>query len=122
MSTKQSEMAGDIAAGLAESAPASAVEGASAMAEANPDIAGDVAGGVAANVGIRRKLIKVSNENNFKPIFPYPKLCGDNAAMIAMVGLEKYKMKKFDNLDLPANPRLQLDVKAKFLKGAGVKI
>ena len=28
------------------------------------------------------------------------KLCGDNAAMIAMVGLEKFKNKQFDNLDL----------------------
>ena len=81
-----------------------------------------VAGGVAANKGIREKLIKVSKENNFKPIFPELKLCGDNAAMIAMVGLEKFKAKQFDNLDLPANPRLALDESAKFLKGAGVKL
>jgi len=81
-----------------------------------------VAGGVAANEGIRNKLIKVSNENNFKPLFPDLKLCGDNGAMIAMVGLEKYKLKQFDNLDLPASPRLPLDKDAKFLKGAGVKI
>tara|TARA_Y100000590_G_scaffold456558_1_gene607374 strand:+ start:1456 stop:2529 length:1074 start_codon:yes stop_codon:yes gene_type:complete len=79
-----------------------------------------VAGGVAANNGIRKKLIKVSSENNFKSIFPDIKLCGDNAAMIAMVGLEKYKIKKFDSLNLPANPRLQLDENAKFLKGAGI--
>tara|TARA_Y100000590_G_scaffold384489_1_gene455913 strand:- start:159 stop:1232 length:1074 start_codon:yes stop_codon:yes gene_type:complete len=81
-----------------------------------------VAGGVAANKGIRKKLINVSNENNFKPIFPDLKLCGDNAAMIAMVGLEKFKAKQFDSLDLPANPRLALDENAKFLKGAGVKL
>ena len=81
-----------------------------------------VAGGVAANEGIRNQLIKVSRENNFNPIFPDLKLCGDNAAMIAMVGLEKYKIKKFDGLDLPANPRLPLDENAKFLKGAGVKL
>ena len=79
-----------------------------------------VAGGVAANKGIRNKLIELSNKNNFKPIFPDLKLCGDNAAMIAMVGLEKFKNKQFDNLDLPANPRLALDENAKFLKGAGV--
>ena len=81
-----------------------------------------VAGGVAANKGIREHLIKLANENNFKPIFPDLKLCGDNAAMIAMVGLEKYKSKKFDSFDLPASPRLPLDENAKFLKGAGVKI
>ena len=39
--------------------------------------------------------------------------------MIAMVGLEKFKSKQFDTLDLPANPRLPLDENAKFLKGAG---
>ena len=81
-----------------------------------------VAGGVAANKGIRKKLIKVSNENNFNPIFPDIKLCGDNAAMIAMVGLEKFKVKQFDSLDLPASPRLPLDENAKFLKGAGVQL
>tara|TARA_Y100001970_G_scaffold153105_1_gene187531 strand:+ start:51 stop:1124 length:1074 start_codon:yes stop_codon:yes gene_type:complete len=81
-----------------------------------------VAGGVAANKGIRAKLIKVSNENNFEPIFPDLKLCGDNAAMIAMVGLEKFRVKQFDGLDLPASPRLPLDESAKFLKGAGVKL
>ena len=79
-----------------------------------------VAGGVAANKGIRKKLIELSNKNNFNPIFPDLKLCGDNAAMIAMVGLEKFKNKQFDSLDLPASPRLPLDKNAKFLKGAGV--
>ena len=39
-----------------------------------------------------------------------------------MVCLEKYKIKKFDNLDLPVSPRLPLDNDAKFLKGAGVKL
>ena len=81
-----------------------------------------IAGGVAANKGIRKKLIKISSENNFKPIFPDLNLCGDNAAMIAMVGLEKFKVKQFDSLDLPANPRLPLDESAKFLKGAGVEL
>ena len=79
-----------------------------------------VAGGVAANKGIRKKLIEVSNENGFKVIFPDIKLCGDNAAMIALVGLEKYKIKEFNNMDLEARPRLALDASAKFLKGAGV--
>ncbi len=81
-----------------------------------------VAGGVAANKGIRNKLIEVSEENNFKIIFPDINLCSDNAAMIAMVGLEKYRLKLFDNLDFQANPRWSLDEEAKFLKGAGVKL
>ena len=81
-----------------------------------------IAGGVAANKGIRKKLIQLSNENNFEAIFPDINLCGDNAAMIGLVGLEKYKLKKFDNMDLEASPRLALDKNASFLKGSGVKI
>ena len=42
--------------------------------------------------------------------------------MIAMVGLEKFKLKQFNDLDYPAKPRWPLDEKAVFLKGAGVKI
>ncbi len=81
-----------------------------------------VAGGVAANKNIRSMLIKLCDENNFKSIFPPTNLCGDNAAMIAMVGLEKFKMKQFSNLDYPAKPRWSLDESAPFLKGAGVKL
>ena len=42
--------------------------------------------------------------------------------MIAMVGLEKYKLKQFNELDHPAKPRWPLDEHAVFLKGAGVKL
>ena len=49
-------------------------------------------------------------------------MCGDNAAMIAMVGLEKFKLKQFSDLDSPAKPRWPLDADAIFLKGAGVRL
>ena len=81
-----------------------------------------VAGGVAANKKIRSMLIKLCEANNYKSIFPPIELCGDNAAMIAMVGLEKYKLNEFNNLDYPAKPRWPLDEKAAFLKGAGVQL
>ncbi len=81
-----------------------------------------VAGGVAANERIRSMLINLCNENNYEYIFPPINLCGDNAAMIALVGLKKFKMKKFDNLDYPAKPRWPLDENASFLKGSGIKI
>ena len=81
-----------------------------------------IAGGVAANKGIRDKLNILSKENNFQTIFPDLNLCSDNAAMIAMVGLEKFKLNEFSKLDFKANPRWALDKTAKFLKGAGVKI
>ena len=81
-----------------------------------------VAGGVAANKKIKKTLEKLCTEENFKSIFPPINLCGDNAAMIAMVGLEKFKIKEFNDLDYPAKPRWALDKDAKFLKGAGVKL
>ena len=81
-----------------------------------------VAGGVAANKKIRSMLINLAIESNYKSIFPPIELCGDNAAMIAMVGLEKFKLKQFNDLDYPAKPRWPLDKDAAFLKGAGVKI
>ena len=80
-----------------------------------------VAGGVAANKKIRSMLINLCKKNNYKSIFPEIELCGDNAAMIAMVGLEKFKLKKFSNLDHPVKPRWPLDENAPFLKGAGVE-
>jgi N6-L-threonylcarbamoyladenine synthase len=42
--------------------------------------------------------------------------------MIAMVGLEKFKLKQFSKLDHPAKPRWPLDEDAVFLKGAGVNL
>ena len=81
-----------------------------------------VAGGVAANQGIKNALINLSNENEFECLFPDINLCSDNAAMIALVGLEKFKKKLFNELDFKVNPRWQLDDKAQFLKGAGIKI
>ena len=81
-----------------------------------------VAGGVAANKEIRKMLVNLCEEENYEPIFPPIEFCGDNAAMIAMVGLEKFKLKQFDNLDYPAKPRWQLDENAAFLKGAGVNL
>jgi len=81
-----------------------------------------VAGGVAANKKIREVLTNLCEEENFNAIFPPINLCGDNAAMIAMVGLEKFKLNQFNELDHPAKPRWPLDAGAVFLKGAGVKL
>ncbi len=81
-----------------------------------------IAGGVAANKNIRKMLIKLCEQENYLSIFPPIELCGDNAAMIAMVGLEKFKLKEFSQLDHPAKPRWSLDKDAAFLKGAGVRL
>ena len=79
-----------------------------------------IAGGVASNKKIRSMLVKLCNEEGYQSIFPDIELCSDNAAMIAMVGLEKFKLKKFNSLDHPVKPRWPLDADAAFLKGSGV--
>ena len=81
-----------------------------------------IAGGVASNKRIRSMLINLCKQENYESIFPPIQLCSDNAAMIAMVGLEKFKLKQFSKLDHPARPRWPLDEKAVFLKGAGVQL
>ena len=81
-----------------------------------------IAGGVAANKKIRNMLESLCKKEKFEAIFPPINLCGDNAAMIAMVGLEKFKLKQFSELDHPAKPRWQLDEDAVYLKGAGVRL
>ena len=42
--------------------------------------------------------------------------------MVAMVGLERFKLSQFNELDHPAKPRWPLDEDAPFLKGAGVRL
>ena len=81
-----------------------------------------IAGGVAANKNLREMFKTICKERGFESIFPAIELCGDNAAMIGLVGLEKYKLGLLDELNFPAKPRWQLDEGASFLKGAGVKI
>ena len=81
-----------------------------------------VAGGVAANKNIRSMLTDLCIEESYTSMFPPIEFCGDNAAMIAMVGLEKFKLNQFSNLDHPAKPRWPLDESAAFLKGAGVQL
>ena len=81
-----------------------------------------VAGGVAANKRIREVLTNLCKEENFEAIFPPINLCGDNAAMIAMVGLEKFKLNQFSELNHSARPRWPLDEDAIFLKGAGIQL
>ena len=81
-----------------------------------------IAGGVAANLKIRENLTQLSKEKKFSSIFPPINLCGDNAAMIAWAGIERYKINLIDNLEFPSKARWPLDSAAPFLKGPGLKI
>ncbi|MHA6252995.1 tRNA (adenosine(37)-N6)-threonylcarbamoyltransferase complex transferase subunit TsaD [Oceanobacillus sp. CAU 1775] len=67
-----------------------------------------VAGGVAANRGLRNELQRKFSEANIPLLIPPLHLCTDNAAMIAAAGTISFEQEKFANLDLNANPSLEL--------------
>ena len=81
-----------------------------------------VAGGVAANKSIRKNLDELSKKNNFKPIFSDLKFCGDNAAMIAWTGIQRYKKKLVNDLNVEPKSRWPLDKTAPYMKGPGLKL
>ena len=81
-----------------------------------------IAGGVAANKTIRESLKEISNKMNFKHIFPSKEFCGDNAAMIAWAGIQRYRKKLFERKKEKVRSRWPLDPKAPFLKGPGLKL
>ena len=81
-----------------------------------------VAGGVAANKTIRENLLILSNEKSFETIFPDPELCGDNAAMIAWAGIQRFKKNMIDDLNIFAKSRWPLDENAPYMKGPGLKL
>jgi len=74
-----------------------------------------VAGGVAANTAIRNALKETSAKNGFTFVAPPLKYCTDNAAMIALAGLEHYQkqgtMPRDGHADMAAlaRPRWPLD-------------
>ncbi|MBI2344577.1 tRNA (adenosine(37)-N6)-threonylcarbamoyltransferase complex transferase subunit TsaD [Candidatus Dependentiae bacterium] len=57
-------------------------------------------GGVACNKYLRKRLADTCKEFNKELFFPTPKLCTDNAGMIAFVGHYKAQQEKFSNLNL----------------------
>ena len=81
-----------------------------------------VAGGVAANKTIRDNLSTLSNEMNFETIYPDLKFCGDNAAMIAWAGIQRFKKNMIDDLNKSAKSRWPLDSNAPYMKGPGLKL
>ena len=81
-----------------------------------------VAGGVAANISIRENLKKLSREIGFKTVYPDLKFCGDNAAMIAWAGIQRFKKNMIDDFNVSAKSRWPLDENAPYMKGPGLKL
>jgi len=67
-----------------------------------------VAGGVAANAALRSALTALCTEENFAIAIPAPRLCTDNAAMVAWAGIERCETETFDTLSLAPRARWPL--------------
>ena len=67
-----------------------------------------IVGGVASNNRISREFIKLCKQFNCRFVSPEKKLCGDNAAMIALACLERYKKNIKPKINFNADPRWSL--------------
>jgi N6-L-threonylcarbamoyladenine synthase len=79
------------------------------------------AGGVAANRMLQARLRQTADLHGFRMVVPPPRLCTDNAAMIAWAGAERLRLGLTDGLDAPARPRWPLDQAAPARLGAGAR-
>lgn len=68
-----------------------------------------VAGGVAANQAVRARLEKLAGSHGARLVAPPLKLCGDNAAMVAWAGAERFAAGLTDGMDAPARARWPLE-------------
>ena len=68
-----------------------------------------VAGGVAANTTLRAALTGVAEAHGLKMAAPPPRLCGDNAVMVAWAAIERLRLGAFDGLDAAPRPRWPLE-------------
>ena len=79
-----------------------------------------VAGGVAANGEIRRRIEALATASALALAIPPPRLCTDNAAMIAWAGIERLSRGLTDPLDASPRARWPLDQDAGLARGAGI--
>jgi len=68
-----------------------------------------LAGGVAANTAIRAALEREASIRGFRLAVPPPRLCTDNAVMVAWAGIERLGLGLADGLDAAPRPRWPLE-------------
>ncbi len=67
-----------------------------------------IGGGVSANSGVRNAVETFCLKRGIEPWIPTLKFTTDNAAMVAIAGYFKYKVKDFCSLSLPPYARLEV--------------
>jgi N6-L-threonylcarbamoyladenine synthase len=78
-----------------------------------------VAGGVAANLRLRSSLEQTARDHGYTFHVPPIALCGDNGAMIAWAGAERFARGMVNQLDVAPRARWPLDAAAIPALGAG---
>ncbi|HEX2942855.1 MAG TPA: tRNA (adenosine(37)-N6)-threonylcarbamoyltransferase complex transferase subunit TsaD [Rhodopila sp.] len=73
-----------------------------------------VAGGVAANKSVRAALTQAAERHGFLLLAPPPRLCSDNAVMVAWAGIERLRAGLVDDIGFKPVPRWPLET----LRGA----
>ena len=68
-----------------------------------------VGGGVAANPVLRASYEKMCSKAGVRLVLPPLSACGDNAGMIALVALDRFRQKKFFSFDFDAKAHVNLD-------------
>ena len=68
-----------------------------------------VGGGVAANPVLRASYEKMCSKAGVRLVLPLLSACGDNAGMIALVALDRFKQRKFFSFDFDAKAHVNLD-------------
>jgi len=71
-----------------------------------------VAGGVAANATVRVALETATGAEGFILVAAPPRLCTDNAVMVAWAGIERLRLGLADSLDFAPRPRWPLEALA----------
>ena len=66
-----------------------------------------IGGGVSANSGIRKTLKEAEKKYGWTTFIPKFEYTTDNAAMIGIVGYQKYLAQKFETSDVVSNPRIK---------------
>jgi N6-L-threonylcarbamoyladenine synthase len=66
-----------------------------------------IGGGVSANSGIRNRLKETENKYGWKTFIPKFEYTTDNAAMIGIVGYQKYLSSRFEDSSVVSKARIQ---------------